>query len=557
MTEIPIIRRPGAKIEQAGYPGFNPRIERADGMVIERDVSVSLRDGVIIYVDIFRPEHGVDLPAIIGWGPYGKHGGIKYDVFYKNADITPDLVSPYCIFEAPDPAFWCPAGYAIAYVDPRGAWQSGGDANFFGAPKEGEDTYDVIEWLAARPWCNGKIGMSGVSYFTHSQWTVAAQRPPHLAAINPFEGFRDPYREVTYHGGMPDHFNKFWQTLSWWSRNQVEDIVAMMDAHPLFDEYWASKVADISKVDIPTYIVASWSDHGLHTRGTISAFNELASKDKWLEVHGRKKWWYYYQPESLRRQRAFFDRFLRGIDRGAMKDWPRVRLEVRENYYVGVVRNEKEWPLARCTPTALYLDATARNLSLTPLLRDESASYGADPDFSSASYHDDRVEFDIVFDKDVELTGEMKLKLWVEAQGADDLDLFVALQKFDVTGRYVGFPFFSVVEDGPVALGWLRASHRALDPERSTALRPWHTHDHEERLAPGAIVPIEIEIWPSSTVFRSGEKLRLVIRGQDIYRYRDGTFAGNHPTRNRGRHVIHAGGKYDSHLLVPLIKAGG
>jgi uncharacterized protein len=150
----------------------------------------------------------------------------------------------------------------------------------------------------------------------------------------------------------------------------------------------------------------------------------------------------------------------------------------------------------------------------------------------------------------------MKLRLWVEAIGADDMDLFVAIQKFDRKGRYVPFAAFSALEDGPVALGWLRASHRELDEKRSTPHQPWLLHRRALKLKPGVPVPVEIEIWPSGTLFAKGEKLRVVVQGSDIYKYARWIVRAGHPkTINAGVHVIHAGGKYDSHLLVPVIPA--
>ena len=148
----------------------------------------------------------------------------------------------------------------------------------------------------------------------------------------------------------------------------------------------------------------------------------------------------------------------------------------------------------------------------------------------------------------------MKLRLWVEAIGADDMDLFVAIQKFDRDGRYVPFTAFSALEDGPVALGWLRASHRELDPERSTPQQPWLRHQRLLKLKRGVPVPVEIEIWPSSTRFERGETLRVVVQGSDIYRYARWMVRAGHPrTINAGTHVIRTGGRYDSHLLVPVI----
>ncbi|MEV6673842.1 CocE/NonD family hydrolase C-terminal non-catalytic domain-containing protein, partial [Streptomyces sp. NPDC051162] len=148
------------------------------------------------------------------------------------------------------------------------------------------------------------------------------------------------------------------------------------------------------------------------------------------------------------------------------------------------------------------------------------------------------------------LTGRTKLRLWIEADGSDDADLFVVLRKIDRSGEAVPFPFFALYDDGPVALGWQRASHRALDEERSTPWQPWHTHDREERLEPGVPVPVEIEIWPSSTLFEAGEQLELVVQGSD---FMTGVLPGHRTTRNKGDHIIHSGGDYDSHLLIPVI----
>ena len=148
----------------------------------------------------------------------------------------------------------------------------------------------------------------------------------------------------------------------------------------------------------------------------------------------------------------------------------------------------------------------------------------------------------------------MKLKLWVEADGADDMDLFVGVQKLDADGGLVPFSFLNALEDGPVALGWLRVSHRELDETRSSLGQPWHPHRREERLGPGQIVPVEIEIWPSGTHFGAGEGLRLLVQATDIQQYPPGVVSMAHSvTRNVGIHVIHTGGKYDSHLLVPVV----
>jgi uncharacterized protein len=134
--------------------------------------------------------------------------------------------------------------------------------------------------------------------------------------------------------------------------------------------------------------------------------------------------------------------------------------------------------------------------------------------------------------------------------------LFVAIQKLDERGAPVGFTFYAFYDNGPVALGWLRASHRALDADRSTAWQPVHPHDREEPLPEGEAVALEIELWPSATLFSAGESLRLVVQGSDIYTdaLPNLPFARHQRTRNSGSHVLRIGGKYDGHLLVPLVR---
>ena len=519
------------------------RVVEADGMVIEYDLAVGLRDGVRIYCDLFRPPGTDPVPVIVAWGPYGKHAPVKYDLF-PNHGVDPAWISRYAGFEAPDPVYWTRHGYAVVNVDPRGTWNSEGDATFY-SEQEGRDVYDLIEWLGVQPWCNGRVGMSGVSYLAIVQWRAAAEQPPHLAAINPWEGVSDRYREMAYHGGIPeDRFGPMWRNRRVpYSHQRVEDTIRMYAEHPLWDGYWAGKTADLSRVTVPAYVVASWSDQGLHTRGTLEGYRRISSRRKWLDIHGRKKWQYYYRPDNVERLRLFFDRFLKEIP-NQVDAWPPVRLEVRDRFYEGEVREEAEWPLARTRHQPLYLDAARGVLSTTPPAEESAARYDA---------LTGQAEFSHRFESDTELVGSMGLKLWVQAEGADDMDLFVGLRKLDRDGNLVPFSFLNALEDGPVALGWLRVSHRELDPARSTPGQPWHTHLAEERLRPGEVVPVEIEIWPSGTRFRAGEQLLLVVQGRDVQQYPPGVVSMAHGrTRNAGAHVIWTGGRYDSRLLAPV-----
>ena len=523
---------------------YDSRIEH--GVLIERNVAVPLRDGVRIFVDIYRPPGAAakgNLPLLLGWSPYGKHG-LTNRVFWPASGVNPEWLSPLTAFEAPDPVFWCARGYAVAFADPRGAWLSEGDFHHNGAI-EGEDCRDAIEWLAARPWSNGKVGMSGVSYLAAVQYLVAPLQPPSLAAINPWEGFSDWYREFATHGGIPETgFIPRASDNIRFSLGRTENTWANVQAHPLWDAYWQSKEVDLEAIQTPAYVVASWADQGLHTRGTLEAFKRISSRHKWLEVHGQKKWAHYYRAESRQRRVEFFDHFLKQRQTSVVA-WPRVRLEIRARAGVAVERAESEWPLARTRYRKLWLDASRAGLMEAPGSQEAQVRYDA---------LRGRAVFDHRFEVATELTGHMKLKVWLQTDGATDADLFVAIQKLDAAGEHVGFTFYAFYENGPVALGWLRASHRALDARRSTQWQPVHPHDREESL-PGDPVALEIEIWPSATSFAAGETLRLLVQGADIYTdaLPNLPFARHQDTRNAGVHVLRTGGRYDAHLLIPVI----
>jgi predicted acyl esterase len=544
---------PGAAGRLVGtppHPGPEHEVRSADGLQIERNIAVTLRDGVRILIDLYRPEGRAGeqgLAALLGWSPYGKHN--LSNRLWPPADVREGWISKYTAFEAPDPLYWCRHGYAVIYPDPRGTWYSEGEMRH-GGVGEGEDCYDLIEWVGTQPWSNGKVGMSGVSYLTTIQYQVAPLKPPHLAAINPWEGFSDWYREFGYHGGMRDtgFIPRSAQRLRW-STTRTEDTPANMLAHPLYDAYWKSKEYDLAGIEVPAFVVASWSDQGLHTRGTLEAFKKMSSKEKWLEVHGQKKWHYYYRPDCVEKQRKFFDHFLKDADNSVLS-WPRVNIEVRERAYAGSFRAEREWPLARTQFRKLFLDANAAAMSPVPAQAESSVRYDPlDPEGKAV--------FDYILPEDTEMTGHMKLRLWAEAEGAHDMDLFVAIQKSDAGGELVPFVFYAISDNGPVALGWLRASHRELDEARSKPEQPVHLHTREQPLTPGVPVPLEIEIWPSSTLFRKGERLRVLIQGRDIYTdIPEGPATFRHEDlRNEGTHILRTGGRFDSHLLVPIIPA--
>lgn len=525
-------------------------------IVYESDVAVKMRDGITIYTDIYRPTGPDRVPAIIAWGNFGKKASNENNrvVGSKMFGLSPlvfPLVSGLEKFEGPDPAYWCDHGYAVVNPDARGAYNSEGDICFYGS-QEGEDGYDLVEWLAAQDWSNGKVGMAGNSWLAIMQWFIAALRPPHLAAIAPWEGFYDLYRDSLAEGGIPGTSFEYFVAGAV-GNNRTEDVAAMIAKYPLMNSYWRDKAAKLDRIEIPAYVVASWWSE-FHTPGTIRAFQEIPSKDKWLRVHNTLEWPDQYSPEGEEDLRRFFNRYLKDIQNG----WeltPRVRLSIPDPGGTDEVnRPENEFPLARTQYQKLFLNAREGKLSYGPVTQESTMRYKAD---------EGKAVFTMRFDRIQELTGYMKLHLWVEAVGADDMDLFVVVQKLDSMGRRLGhnplYPYMPTgvlshqrlyFNSGPV--GMLRVSHRRLDPARFTDSQPYLTHEVEELLRPGQIVPVEVPIQPFSMRWRPGEQLRLSIAG---YAQTGPLFfaAPPIPTRNKGEHVIHAGGKYDSHLLVPVI----
>lgn len=527
--------------ERGGTP---PVYEKTilNGVIIEKDVAITLRDGVTIYADIYRPEGEGKAAPLIAWGPYGKHGHTRYSVNFPKAEVDDTNMSDYTAFEAPDPFYWVPHGYAVINVDPRGTWHSEGRATYL-SPEEAEDFADVIEWAGTQNWSNGNVGLSGVSYLTSSQWRVAELNPPHLKAINPWEGWTDTYREVVGHGGIPE--TSFWEYLPGrWGNgiNQIEDLRRETRERPFFDAYWQSKSAKLEKIKVPAFICASWTDQALHTRGTLEGFRKISSNEKWLYVHGRKKWAHYYEAASVEMQRAFFDHFLLGKE-SDLKNWPKVLYEARDAYYQGEEIAAKEWPIEGTKYQSLHLgDGSLETGPTSPITKSYNSTSG------------ESITFDHTFTKATTLVGHMSLRLWVSIEEGDDMDIFVAIQKLDANGNIVPFAFYAQFEDGPVALGWLRASHRELDEEASTSFMPVLKHRRELKLTPGEITPVDIEIWPSGTRFEAGESLRLVIQGSDIYDYpKPSVYARHESLRNKGRQTIHMGGEHDSSLLIPVL----
>ena len=524
------------------------------GIIFEQDVSVQMHDGIHLMLNVFRPEYAERSPVVLSMAPYGKDQlPERYEYFsQRGTDVGNISTSEYAAFEAPDPAFWVPKGYVVIHGNVRGMWNSEGTGQWL-SPQDAQDYYEIIEWAAQQQWSDGNVGLCGVSYLAMSQWAVAALNPPHLKAIIPWEGASDMYREFMFQGGIRDtkFFPGFYEGRVRAHQNPHyapgPDLVAMTKQHPLNDDLWATMRPNLSAITVPALICVSWSDQGMHTRGSMEGFKQIASKQKWLYTHGRKKWEVFYSEEAKAVQGQFFDYFLKGIENG-MLETPHVRLEVRQTYDQYAVRYEQTWPVAHVHYEMWYLDAQQQALVKQPGEQEGAVTYSSEKVETSKAR---RASFELRFSHDTELTGNMKLKLWVSPVDADDMDMFVGIRKFNATGHEVHFSGYQGEHNDIVAKGWLRVSERELDEEKSTPIQPWMTHRHLQKVQPGETVPVEIELLPSSTFFEAGSTLQLIVQGQELLNYHG---FGHDDLVNRGNHRICTGGRYDSHLLLSVVE---
>lgn len=522
------------------------------GVVFSRDVPVPMRDGTVLRVNVFRPEGEARCPVLMSAHPYGKDNlpqpvrdGYRPSIQYRILrQPRPLSFSAWTTWEAPDPAFWVPRGYAVVNADLRGFFKSEGQSNLLTAA-EGDDYHDLIEWAGTQPWSTGKVGLNGVSYLALSQWRAAATRPPHLAAICPWEGFTDVYRDLAMPGGIREEgFFHMWSSAVQKVGRGAVDLRAEQDRHPLRDEFWESLTPELSRIEVPALICGSFSDHNLHSGGSIEGFRRIGSRDKWLYTHGGGKWAEYYSESALAFQARFFDCFLKGADNG-MREVPPVRLEIRASgSEIHEVRGARDFPLpdTRWTERHLHRDGT---------LRAEPAQESARLLFDSGT---GSVSFRLDCTEDLVLAGPMALRLWISVEGADDVCLFVGLRKRDARGVEVPFEGSYGFGRDMVSHGWLRASHRELDAERSQPFLPVHQHRRERKLRPGEVVPLDIALLPAAVRVRKDESLELCVQGHWFHAQNPLLGgAGNYESSPPGLVVVHVGGHHGGRLLLPVI----
>jgi predicted acyl esterase len=565
------------------------RVIKDGEILIEKDVIVPLIDGHYLCCNIFRPNRPGRFPPIIAFTPYGKDSDVAVD-FKRYWDFVlrdhPDVVQgqssgKYLTWEVPDPERWIPDGYAIVVADARGTGKSPGYYELMSALQT-RDVYDVIAWAGVQPWSNGKVGMLGVSYLAIKQWQVAALRPPHLAAMIPWEGMFDHYRDFFRHGGI---YSSFFMRLLWDSQiavNQngngaspyrdrftgerstgqaIDPVVLPGNLSNLFetglqhrfdDAYYRTRTPVAERITVPFLSAGNWGGLGLHLRGNVLAYEQAASKQKWLELHTDTHFASMYLGPAVELQKRFFAHFLKGEDNGFEKE-PPVLLTIRDPRGF-IQRKENEWPLSRTQWTRYALDASDKSITEKSPTAAATAQYDAQGDVTFRG---------APFTQDTEFTGPLAAKLFVSSS-TTDMDLFLTLRIFDPGGNEVTFKGANDPQ-APVSQGWLRVSQRKLDPARSTSYRPFHPHDGEDKLTPGTLYEVDVEIWPTSIVYPKGYTMALTIGGKDFERpgatgmmkgsgiFMHDSIADRPAPEFAGINTIHTGGAQASHLLLPRI----
>ncbi|HET7201177.1 MAG TPA: CocE/NonD family hydrolase [Burkholderiales bacterium] len=552
--------------------GSRPRHD----LVVEKDLEVPMRDGARLRADVFRPRSAGRVPVIINLGSYQK------DKLWVPPPDLEEKPNEYMNWETVNPLWWVPRGYACVRVDSRGSGKSPGRTDPW-SPSEARDFYDAIEWAGARPWSNGRVGANGISYYAMTQWLVASLKPPSLAAMIPWEGAADMYRDFGYHGGI---FSLGFAS-GWWNNHMAHHLLGRPQAtatdafstpwlweymrHSLDGEWWRGRRPVWENIDIPLYSAGNWSGMGLHLRGNTEGFSRAASAQKKLRIHAGTHYHPFYSEEGRSDQLRFFDRWLKDEDTGIM-DEPPVKLLIRQGGHRNYRwRFENEWPLDRTRWTKLYLEPRARKrsaptegaLALEAPRRSAAFSYSASgmtkagiasASWTSTTFAGSLPRMGASFEtaplkEDTEVTGPAVLVLWVSST-TEDMDVFATLRNIAPGGEDV----FELGQQGqpvPVAKGWLRASHRGTDPELDLPYRPYHAHSRRQLLAPGEIVRLEVEIWPTCMVFRKGHRIRLDVQPRDGV----GSYPYTHYSAdyNTGTNTIHAGGSHASYLLLPVV----
>ena len=539
-------------------------------MIEQKDVQIQVHDGIKIGVRIYRPDGPGPVPTLFAISPY------RYD---NNA--LPAY--PMFLWRETGPIEWyVDQGYAYVHADVRGTGFSEGSFEFF-SRREQRDLYDIIEWIAAQPWSNKKVGGIGQSYYCMSQWFMGIQNPPHLACLGAYDGLNDPYRFMGYPGGIEAAFTGYWLNASVRVSNlypangdhprQVEpDLFLEMQKHPFYDDFWRERTAaeHLDKITVPLFSIGVWAKQDLHLVGNILGYHQARGEKK-LAMTGTPTAFSSmvdFADQEFHRKYLlpFYDKYLKGL-KTSYDDRPNVEYVVRNT---GKVRGFDTWPPPHTSRLRFYLGpgptgtVTSLNdgsLEAVSAAAKGSTSYsyprpnwvlgvvpvgpqGPDPASGTLTFTSGALE------KDIEIAGNAKLTVYASTTRTD-MDFLVKLsEQFPqpdeqrakgVQPRYV-----------IATKGWLRASHSERDPARSTEEVPFYTHRKSTPLVPGKIYKVEVPLLPIAYRFCKGSRIRVEICEGDSP-VTDNLFFHFYRPDKIGTDTIYHDADHPSELLLPVL----
>jgi putative CocE/NonD family hydrolase len=544
----------------------------AEPQLKPREVKIRVHDGVDIAVALYMPEGDGRFPVVLGASPY------RYD---NNALPA----TPQFLWRETGPiGLYVERGYVYAQMDVRGCGKSGGEFRFLDR-NEQKDLYDVIEWLGHRPWSNGKVGGIGQSYFCMLQWWMAIGKPPSLACVAAFDGLNDPYRASVYQGGMlGDFFGSYWWNQNRiinrhpangeYPREQTCDLNLLVQQHPTYDDFWRERCAaeHLHEIEAPLYSIGVWGKIDLHTRGNIDGFRRARGPKK-LKMIGPVNAFVANREFNSRELHEtlllpFYDHYLKGL-KTDYQERPAVEYFVRG---ADAVRTAEAWPPQGVRYVSWHLDA-AKSGSVTSLndglLTREPPSGEAQTSYNypNPSWMMGVVGFGpnnapdparrvLTFTTppltaDLEIAGPIKLTLYASST-RNDIDFFVKLseqmpQSPEDRGKGLNPASYWITK------GWLRASHRALDPDKSTEMEPYHSHADPQPIEPGKVYRFDISIEPMAHRFKMGNRVRLeIVNGDSVIT--DVLWTHYYVPSKIGTDTIHHSAEHPSVLTLPVME---
>jgi len=566
----------------------------ASAPLVEHEVAVPMRDGVVLRADVWRPAAAGRFPVLVYRTPYDRrHAQSEGSTVARAAE----------------------RGYAVVVQDVRGRY--GSDGEFEPYRNEGRDGYDTIEWAAAQPWSDGSVGTFGLSYPGAVQWLAAVESPPHLKAMAPAMTFSTP-RNFFYSGGV---FDMSWTAWIWnniapdvrvrrglagprtgeeaqaaWDRirdpilrrlplsalDEFRDVAPYMFTwlrHPAGEPWWdwAELRGRYARVGAAVLNLSGWHDEAYGPEGALTNFLGLLAARRG-QPDARAKLvigpWVHGGVMDAREARAsgdrafgaaavidydetvlrFMDRYVRGLDNGVDRE-PRVKAFIMgENVW----READRWPLPGTVPRTLVLDGVSMRHHPGRLdwraqpQSDGFSSFLSDPerpvqdpyatqpgahDYRMLPEREDVVTFETApLEDELRIVGRITAHMYVSTTDANDADIWVKL--FDVAPDGTAFNLMSP------GLDVVRASYRDGGPRR-------------QLLRPGRVYPLRFENLMTGNTFCEGHRVRLVVCGAFFPHFsrnlQTGALEMVSAASRPDRIQLHHSRRHPSRLVLPVV----